>query len=154
MATEATLVEIIQGGKLLLVKAVRGISKGKWNGPGGKMFPGETPEQCAIRETLEETGITIKNPFYHGIIKFYNSGKNKVGFLGYIFSAREFSGQVKQGDTGEVGWFDIDGLPMDEMWPDDQYWLPHLLKGERFDADFYFNEDNSTITRHEIRVLG
>jgi 8-oxo-dGTP diphosphatase len=152
MATEATLIEIIQDGKLLLIKNVRGISRGKWNGPGGKLNPGEAPEQCAIREALEETGLTIKNPFYHGIIRFYNFGKNEVGFLGYIFSAKEFSGEVTQGEAGEVRWFDIGDLPKEEMWPDDQYWLPHLLKEERFDADFYFNGDNSKIIKHEIRV--
>ena len=50
MVIEATICHIIRGRKLLLKKATRGISVGKWNAPGGKLEPGETPEQCARRE--------------------------------------------------------------------------------------------------------
>ena len=51
MATEATLVEIIDGGRMLLKRATRGISRGMWNGLGGKIESGESPEQSAIRES-------------------------------------------------------------------------------------------------------
>ncbi len=149
---EATLVEIINGRKLLLKRATRGISKEKWNGPGGKIDGGETPEQSAIRETFEETGLTITNLFYHGVLNFHNFGKQEVDFMVHLFSTKDFSGELKNTEEGGVKWFELDALPVQDMWKDDEFWLPHLLKGEQFDADFYFDEANKNIVEHEIRV--
>jgi len=40
-------------------KKINDIHEGKWNGVGGKLEPGETPDACAIREIKEETGLTV-----------------------------------------------------------------------------------------------
>ena len=154
MATEATLVEIMDEDKLLLKRSSRGVSTGKWNGVGGKLYEGEKPEENAVRETLEETGLTVSNLFYHGIMKFHNYGKEDVDFAVHLFSTKNFSGELRErsDDGGEVRWFKIDELPWNEMWGDDKHWLPHMLSGERFDADFYFDEGNKNILKHEIRV--
>ena len=154
MATAATLVEIINWDTLLLKRSTRGISKSKWNGVGGKLEDGETPEQNAIRETFEETGLMVEDLFYHGVLNFHNYGKEDVDFVVHLFSTKNFYGQLpaNSDDGGELQWFPIDSLPMAEMWKDDEYWMPHLLKGEKFDADFYFDESNSNIIRHEIKL--
>ncbi len=154
MVTEATLVEIMHEGKLLLKRATRGISKSRWNGVGGKLHAGETPEQSAIRETFEETGLTVRNLFYHGVMNFHNFGKDEVDFVVHLFSAKEFSGELLKNsdDGGELKWFPIDALPWHDMWQDDQYWLQHMLNGERFDADFYQDESNKKLVKHEIRM--
>ena len=52
-----TLVFDIDGPQVLLIRKKRGLGAGKINGPGGRLEAGETPEQCAIRETHEEVGI-------------------------------------------------------------------------------------------------
>ena len=44
----------IKGSRVLLIEKLTGIGQGKINGPGGKIDPGETPEQCVIRECQEE----------------------------------------------------------------------------------------------------
>ena len=46
--------------------AVRGISKGRWNFPGGKIDAGETPREGSDREVLEETGLIVSEAHYHG----------------------------------------------------------------------------------------
>jgi len=154
MTTWATLVEIINWDKLLLKRSTRGVSKSKWNGVGGKVENDETPEQSAIRETFEETGLMVDNLFYHGVLNFHNYGKDEVDFAVHLFSTRSFYGQLQQrsDDGGEIQWFPLDNLPMEEMWRDDQYWMPHLLKGEKFDGDFYFDEENKNIIKHEIKL--
>lgn len=154
MTIWATLVEIFDGDKLLLKRSTRGISKSKWNGVGGKIDQGETPEQNAIRETLEESGLTVRNLFYHGLMNFHNYGKEDVDFAVHLYSTKDFSGTLLplSDDNGELKWFPITNLPMDDMWKDDEHWMPHLLKGERFDADFYFDETNKKIIRHEIKI--
>ncbi|MFI5412714.1 MAG: 8-oxo-dGTP diphosphatase [Candidatus Micrarchaeales archaeon] len=154
MTTWATLVEIMNGDKLLLKRSTRGISKSKWNGVGGKITEGESPEENAIRETLEESGLTVKNLFYHGLMNFHNFGKDDVDFAVHLFSTKDFSGELLplSDDNGELQWFPLNGLPMNDMWKDDEYWLPHMLKMEKFDADFYFDETNKKIVRHEIKI--
>ncbi len=154
MVTWATLVEIIDGDNLLLKRSTRGVSKSKWNGVGGKISDGETPEQNAVRETFEESGLTVKNLFYHGLLNFYNDGKNEVGFAVHLFSTKDFSGKLLplSDDNGELKWFPLSNLPMSEMWQDDEYWMEHMLKMKKFDADFYFDEGNKHMTRHEIRL--
>ncbi|GMV98745.1 MAG: hypothetical protein AMXMBFR83_30930 [Phycisphaerae bacterium] len=53
---------LIRGSKGWLVSRRAGgrIFAGLWEFPGGKMEPGETPEQAAVRETAEETGLRIE----------------------------------------------------------------------------------------------
>lgn len=152
MAVKATLVHVINGNKILLKKATRGISKDKWNAPGGKIGESETAEQNAVREVFEETGLKIKNLFYHGEIKFFLDGKNELSIHGFLFSAKDFSGEPKSTEEGEVKWFDVKEIPYDKMWPDDIYWLPLMVQGKKFDADFYFADGNKEIIKHEIRM--
>ncbi|HUC38502.1 MAG TPA: 8-oxo-dGTP diphosphatase [Candidatus Acidoferrum sp.] len=154
MTTWATLVEIMHDGKLLLKRSTRGVSKSKWNGVGGKIDEGETPEENAIRETLEESGLTVTNLFYHGVMNFHNYGKEEVDFAVHLFSTKDFSGKLlkESDDNGELKWFPLDNLPMNDMWKDDEHWLPHMLAKEKFDADFYMDEGNKNIIKHEIRV--
>ena len=57
----ATLVFALRGDEILLIEKKRGLGGGKVNGPGGKVDPGETVEQCAIREVQEELGVAVRN---------------------------------------------------------------------------------------------
>lgn len=152
MAIVATLCYILDGNKLLLKKASRGISKGKWNGPGGKIDVNEAPEKNVIREVFEETGLKINNPFYHGNQRFFLDGQDKLSFSVHLFSTKDFSGEIrKTTDEGEVKWFDVGEIPYNEMWADDEFWMPLMLKGKKFDCDFFFNKTNDKIIKYEIR---
>ena len=57
----ATLVFVFRGEEILLINKKIGLGKGKVNGPGGKVDPGETPEAAAIRECREELAIEVSN---------------------------------------------------------------------------------------------
>jgi 8-oxo-dGTP diphosphatase len=54
------------------VKKANDIHQGKWNGLGGKLEPGESPEACVIREVREESGLEIRRPKYRGLLIFTN----------------------------------------------------------------------------------
>jgi 8-oxo-dGTP pyrophosphatase MutT (NUDIX family) len=147
---KATLCHVIKGKKILLKKATRGISKGMWNAAGGKVDKGETPLHGAIREVFEETGLKVKKPFYHGKIYFYFAGSKKPDIIGYLYSAREFSGKLKSTEEGLVKWFDISKIPYDKMWDDDKYWIEIMLAGKKFDAWIHFAKDGKV---REARIL-
>lgn len=150
-----TLCHIIKGDRLLLKKASRGIGKGKWNATGGKLeYEDEPPEQCVEREVLEETGLKVKNLFKHGVMRFYTEGKEKPNFTVHLYSTSDFDGEVtvREGED-EVYWFDIDKIPIKEMWDDDNYWLDLMLKKKRFDADFYYSKNNDKVVKYVVRLI-
>jgi mutator protein MutT len=55
----AASVAIVRQHDLLLIQRNRAPSEGLWTLPGGRLEPGETPEQCAVRELKEELGLTV-----------------------------------------------------------------------------------------------
>lgn len=149
----ATICEIIKDNKILLQKKSAGrFGEGKWNGPGGKLKPNETPTKGVIREVLEETGLTILNPCLKGEIDFYFGEKSEPDWITYIFYVSEFTGVMKPNDEGELKWFDLSKVPYDEMWQDDEYWLPELIEGKKFSGAFWYNEDGAELIRHKLEV--
>ena len=65
----ATLCYVRSGGKTLMVhriKKANDMHQGRWNGLGGKLEPGETPEECAVREIREESGLVARNLILKG----------------------------------------------------------------------------------------
>lgn len=134
-------------GEVLLQKKARGFGQGNWNAPGGKLKKGESPEDSARREVLEETGIVIKELEQRGEIEFIFLDESINNYV-YVFVAKEWAGEPKDGGEGELKWFKIEELPLDKMWDDDRYWLPQLLSGKRIHMRFYFDENNK-INRFE-----
>ena len=146
MTTEATVCTIFRDGTLLLQKKTEGrFGEGKWNGPGGKLGPGETPEDCARREVREETGLRVRGLRLHGALRHYFGQVDEPDWIVYQFSATDFEGEPKESDEGVLRWFPVDEIPYGEMWQDDEHWLPLLLDGKDFTGDFYFNEDGSEL---------
>ncbi len=150
MVIEATLCHVVKGRRLLLKKANRGTSLGKWNAPGGKTEPGESPEDCARREVLEETGLRVSGLFYHGVLTFVMDGGKNLYMKAHVFSTKKARGRARSSPEGAVRWFRLDELPLEEMWEDDLYWLPLVLKGGRFDATFVYDESNLHVTDFTI----
>ena len=149
----ATICEIIRDDKILLqYKAAGKFGEGKWNGPGGKIKPDETPVEGVIREVREETGLTILDPKLNGLIDFYFGEKPEPDWTTYIFMVTSFEGEIKPNDEGELRWFKIEDIPYDDMWQDDAYWLPDFIEGKKVEGTFWFNEAGTALIRHELQI--
>ncbi|NPA74700.1 MAG: 8-oxo-dGTP diphosphatase [Euryarchaeota archaeon] len=135
----AVIVHIIKDGKILLHYKKRGHGAGKWNGVGGKIEKGETPEECAVREAQEEMGARVINLQRLGEITFYDvQGEN---WLVYVFRG-EIDGEPVESEESRPQWFPLSAVPYDDMWEDDRYWLPLVIHNLRFKAEFYFDGEN------------
>lgn len=137
--TVATLLFVIHDGEILLIHKKRGFGKGKINGPGGKIEPGETPEQCAIRETQEEVCVTPTGVEFAGELHFQFTDSSSIH--GYVFTATGYEGEPAETDEADPVWFPIDNLPFEHMWEDDHTWFPHMLEGRKFSARYIFDND-------------
>jgi len=152
MTTHATVTIIIDNDKVLLQKKTQGrFGEGKWNGPGGKLKPGETPEECAMREVKEETGLRVRDVRLHGALKHYFGDVDEPTWVVYQFAATDYKGDIKESEEGELRWFPVDEIPYEEMWQDDEHWLPLLLEGKRFEGEFHFNKDATQLLDYSIR---
>ena len=139
---------------LLLLKAMGKFGGGFWNAPGGKIENGESSEDAVVREVREETGLLVRTLEKIGMLEFYfGPEKQKPDWTAEVFSSSDFSGSLVESDEGRLEWFEEDRLPMDQMWEDDRYWLPLLVKGSKFHGIFWFTSDMKKLLSHEIKPL-
>ena len=138
--------------KILLAMKKRGFGVGRWNGVGVKVENGEKIINAAIREAKEEIGVEIKNLEKYGLFHFKFDGKLEWDQDVTLFLAKEWSGEPVESEEMMPKWFSVEEIPYESMWPDDKFWLPHILKGEKLEADFLFGEGDK-ILNHNIKVL-
>ena len=119
-----TLCYIEKDGKYLMlhrVKKVNDLNQDKWIGIGGKFEDKESPEECNQREVFEETGLTVKNARYCGIVTFV-SDKWETEYM-HIFHSDSFTGTVKECDEGNLEWIDKKALYSLPIWQGDKIFL-------------------------------
>ena len=146
-----TLCLILQNGKILLGIKKRGFGQGRWNGFGGKVKGGETTEDAAKREVLEEVGIEILGAERVGVIDFKWSDRPEIMEVN-IFRSESFSGEPKETEEMKPRWFELKELNFKEMWADDKYWYPLFLNNKKFRGKFLFN-DLDNVLRHELKEV-
>ena len=137
----AVLCFIRETDRILLIHKKTGLGAGKINGPGGRIDPGESALQAAIRETTEETGLTP--------ISLEQTAELSFVFLdGYslfvtVFTADGFRGQLTQTTEADPFWCQECEIPYTRMWEDDAIWLPRVLSGEYIKGCFIYSGDRS-----------
>ena len=119
-----TLCHIEKDGKYLMlhrIKKQNDLNRDKWVGIGGKFEDGESPEECNLREVAEETGLTLENCRYCGIVTFV-SDKWETEYM-HIFHSEGFSGHIKDCDEGHLAWIDKHELYNMPIWQGDKIFL-------------------------------
>ena len=97
------------------VKKENDCNRDKWIGVGGKFEDGESPEECVLRETLEETGLTLTDWRYRGIVTFV-SDRGETEYM-HLFTATGWTGRMHECDEGVLEWVSREqfrGLPQGE----------------------------------------
>ncbi len=132
----ATLLFVVEGERVLLIRKKRGLGAGKINAPGGRLEPGETPLAAAIREVEEEVCVTPQGVSAHGTLSF--QFMDGYALHAHVFVSTGYSGVPTE--TGEAlpHWFPKDALPFHEMWADDALWVPEVLAGRSVVGRFVF----------------
>ena len=148
MNVPLTLCMIYNDTHILLGKKKRGFGAGYWNGFGGKVEKGETVEQAARREVIEEIGIIPGALTKRGILHF-DIAKDELHFAVHVFSASVLQGEPKESEEMQPQWFAYQEIPFKEMWADDKYWFPYLLSGKNFIGTFHFS-DQKTLLAYDI----
>lgn len=123
---------ILRDGKVLMQKRSNVHGAGTWCTPGGHLEPGESLEQCGLREAMEETGVRVEDVRFRAITNdiFPEDGKHYVT-VWLEADHREGEGKVKaEYEMSEVGWYGWDELPSPLFLP-----LRNLLEGRCYPAE-------------------
>ena len=130
---KTSLVYIEKDGRYLILhrtKKSEDENHDKWIGVGGKFEPGETPDECALREVREETGLTLTEFSLRGLIIFVSDvwGMEYM----YLYTATKWTGRLVDCDEGELVWLDKTELPKKHLWEGDRLFLKALDERKAF----------------------
>ena len=112
------------------VKKVNDMNHDKWIGVGGKFEPGESPEDCLLREVKEETGLTLKKFAYRGIVTFV-SDKYGTEYM-HLFTAPDYEGEMQVCDEGELVWVPKADIEKLNLWEGDKVFFRLLEESREF----------------------
>jgi 8-oxo-dGTP diphosphatase len=129
------------------IKKENDMHEGKWNGLGGKMEAGESPEECIIREVKEESGLTITNPFLHGFITFPAFDGLEDWYV-FLFTVTNFNGDLIDSNEGVLKWIDNEKVADLNLWEGDKIFLKWLSEKKFFSAKF--NYDNGALIDYAV----
>ena len=126
-----TLCYIRRGGDYLMlhrIKKKNDLNQDKWIGVGGKFEDKESPEDCVLREAWEETGLTLTDYRYRGLVTFV-SDKYPTEYM-HLFTADGFTGELKECDEGVLEWVPYDKLMALPHWEGDAIFLDLISRDE------------------------
>ena len=112
------------------VKKENDLNHDKWIGIGGKFEDKESPEDCVLREAREETGLTLTDWRYRGLVTFV-SDQWETEYM-HLFTADGFTGELIECDEGDLEWIARDDLLALPQWEGDKIFLDLLEREAPF----------------------
>ena len=121
------------------VKKENDYHHGKWNGLGGKFDPGESPEECAIREVKEESGLNVKSIKMKGFVTFPLFDGIEDWYV-FLFVIDDYDGRQIDSNEGNLKWIPNDKLTKINLWEGDKIFIPWLYGEKFFSAKFIYGD--------------
>ncbi len=137
---------------ICLAMKKRGFGTGRWNGVGGKLGEGESIMDAVVRETKEEIDVVPKNIQKIAELTFTFANNPDWNQVVHTYFCEEWEGTPTESEEMAPAWFAVSDIPFDKMWPDDIFWLPKALAGEKIKASFTFG-DNDVILDQKVESL-
>jgi 8-oxo-dGTP diphosphatase len=133
--------------QVLLGRKKRGLGTGHFVGLGGKFEDGEHAPQAAVREIEEESGLIVAESDLdrRGDLFYLFPDKPAWSQRSTVFVVTKWVGEPQPSDELDPEWFDLDALPLDQMWDDAKFWLPGVLNGGRVSREYVFAVDLATV---------
>ncbi len=142
-----TLCYLEKDGKYLMLhrtKKENDPSHDLWMGLGGHVETGESPEDCVVREVKEESGLTLTDYQFRGVVTFSEGDWHEYMFL---FSADGFTGELIECNEGDLVWVEkekaVTELP---IWEGDRIFLKLMNDGSPF-FSLKLNYENRKLIR-------
>lgn len=132
-----------------------GFGTGKMVGLGGHVEAGESVQDAACREVAEESSVLVRTGDLNdvGSVEFVFPARPEWNMSTRIFTADEFEGDAVETEEIVPGWFNLDALPVSDMWQDAEHWLPPMLTGRRLAVRITLNPDNETVADAYLEEL-
>lgn len=140
---------------LLLGWKKTGFGQARYNGFGGKIEAGETVVQAAVRELQEECRVIVDVAHLENVgrLEFIFPAEPDFDHDVHIFLARVWQGEPRETVEMKPCWFAISDIPYQQMWADDIYWLPKVLRGGKVSGRVVFQANNEDLAEVCINIM-
>lgn len=119
------------------VKKKNDIHMNRWVGLGGKIEPGETPEECIIREIYEESNLITNSVNLKGFITFPDFMGDNDWYM-FLFTCNDFTGELIENEEGNLKWIPKSELDKLDMLEGDSIFIDWMQKYDFFTAKFIY----------------
>ncbi|CAM9504548.1 unnamed protein product, partial [Ectocarpus fasciculatus] len=130
----------------------QGFGVGKWNGFGGKVEAGESFEQGAARELMEESSLRATDLAKRGYLVFRMEEACKYMKV-HVYETWRAEGEPVESDEMRPQWYAETDLPFSRMWPDDEHWLPLFLSSNKMIVGRFDYSDSDTIVDFSVKQM-